>query len=499
MSNQDHKIPSVDELLTQLLHSVQIPELHAEHTALVSQGLVPVANEQAVSLEDRYLSSLAALLLNVAPQEGHFEKAKALEVIAQIDELVSGQLDEILHNASFQKLESAWRGVQDVADHIPKSANITLDLLDVSKDELQQDFENHASDIFASSLFQKVYVAEYDQYGGRPYGVLLGDYQFAHVPSDLFWLRSMSKVAAASHAPFLAAVSAEFFGCQNVHEVEAIQNLEGVVNHPRYGDWNIFRDSDEACYIGLTFPRYVQRLPWNPETNPVPHLNYREEARGDSSKYLWGNAAWLMARNLIRSFHQAGWCQHIRGPKGGGLIQGLPIDTFDLHGQEETKMPVEVLVPDYRELEFAKSGFIPLVWRKASADAAFFSVQSVKRPAPLADPKDAENSQLVCNLAYTFSVCRIGHHVKGMMRDNIGSSADATYIKSTLNNWIQGFVTTAVNPDEPTLQAFPFKAADIQVEATPGQIGFYKCTISVLPHAQFEGMDVELRLESRLG
>ena len=271
------------------------------------------------------------------------------------------------------------------------------------------------------------------------------------------------------------------------------------MNHPKYGSWNKLRDSEEGAYIGLTLPKYVARLPYDPEVNPAGDIPFKEEVHGDKNQdFVWGSAAVLFAQNMVRSFAQSGWCQYLRGPKGGGLVTGLPVHMFNLRGEEEMKIPVEFAIPDYRELEFANAGFIPLVYRKGTADACFFSSQSIKRAKKFKDPKDSENAQLVTNLSYTFSVTRIAHYVKSIMRDNIGSSADAAYIQNALQNWIFQYVTTVVDPDDLTLRFYPFKAASIEVAAREGMLGWYDCKMSVLPHIQFEGMDVELRLDTRL-
>jgi type VI secretion system protein ImpC len=499
MSTKTETALAPDSALQRLLDALSLDNTDKPRTPLVAEGLVPVANPNEASAEDRFLSSLAAVLLNVKPNAGRYDKANMFETIGTIDKLVTDQINQILHNPTFQQVESTWRGLEDLASNVNFKADIGVDILDVSYDELYEDFENNSSDIFGAALFDKVYVAEYDQYGGHPFGVILGDFQFTSTPRDLFWLRSMAKVAAASHAPFIAAASPGFFGCKSVKEVEAVKNLEGLLNHPKYGSWQTFRDSEEAAYIGMTFPRFILRKPWHPDTNPVPKMNFTEEASGDPEKYLWGNSVWLFGRNLARSFEQSGWCQYIRGPKAGGLIAGLPVDVFNTRGEDELMIPVETTIPDYREFELAKSGFIPLVYRKSTADATFFSCQSIKVPRKLKDAKDAENSQLVTNLSYTFSITRIAHYVKSIMRDNIGTTADAPYIKNQLTGWMNQYVTKTVTPDDLTLRAFPFKAASITVDPKPGQIGWYKCVISVLPHLQFEGMDVELRLESRLG
>jgi type VI secretion system protein ImpC len=235
-------------------------------------------------------------------------------------------------------------------------------------------------------------------------------------------------------------------------------------------------------------------------TNPVGGgFEFKENVRGDiDGEYLWGNAAILMAKNMVKSFTNTGWCQYLRGPKGGGLVTGLPVHSFNLRGEDEIKLPVEMVIPDFRELEYANSGFMPLVYRKGTGDACFFSVQSLKKAKEFQDPKDNENAQLVTNLSYTMSITRIAHYVKCIMRDNIGSSADASYIQATLDRWINQYITTIVNPDDLTLQNYPFKAASVEVVERPGQIGWYDCKMGVLPHIQFEGMDVELRLDARL-
>ncbi|WP_224249591.1 type VI secretion system contractile sheath large subunit [Hyalangium gracile] len=472
---------------------------------MVGTGLVPVAtNDQQVPGDERFMSALAAMLYNVEPIQDEagqtrFDKGEVMKAIARVDELIEAQMNEIIHNESFQKMEAAWRGLDDLVQNTNFQADITIDILDVDKEELNEDFEKNSSNIFSSALFDKMYIKEYDQFGGRPYGVMLGLYDFSSSRQDITWLERMGKVANASHCPFIAAASPKFFDCDSVEQLESLKNLDGVLSHPRYGKWNELREKEEAAYIGLTLPRYVVRLPWDPDKNPCDVLNFKEDAQGDTKKYLWGNTAYLMGRNLVKAFEQSGWCQSIRGPKGGGLVTGLPVDTFTLRGQKMIQAPVEIAIPDYREYEFARNGFIPLVYRKGSGEATFFSTQSIKRAKKFKDPKDSENSQLVTNLAYTFSITRLAHYIKSIMRDNIGSTADAGYVQRQIDAWLSNYVTTVVNPDDLTLRRFPFKATNVMVESRPGEIGWYDCKVAVLPHIQFEGLNVELMLESRLG
>ena len=486
--------------LKRFLSSMQLNEENETTLVPMVQEDFTKINED-VSDEERFVSALGALLHNIDIDEsGRLDKGKIQDLIARIDTMVNDQINEVIHHQQFQEIESSWRALYDLISHTNFKANVMIDILDVSKEELHEDFENNAVDFTGSSLFQKVYVSEYDQFGGKPVGSIVGLYEFEHTPKDEFWLKTMGKIAAASHSPFISSVSPKFFGCNSIEELASIKDLEGMMNHPKYGSWNTLRDSEEAAYLGLTLPKYILRLPYDPVTNPCDDINFKEYTWGDeNSKYLWGNAAILFARNLVRSFETSGWCQYLRGPKAGGLISGLPVHSFNIRGEEEIKVPVEMAIPDYRELEFANCGFIPLVYRKGTADACFFSSQSLKKAKKFKDPKDSENAQLACNMSYTYSITRIAHYIKSIMRDNIGSSADAAYIQNSLQAWLMNYVTTVSNPDDITLRYYPFKAASVEVSEKEGMIGWYHCSVGVLPHIQFEGMDVELRLESRLG
>lgn len=495
---EDH---AADEMSIDLfLKSLKIASYDEEQALvpMISEGLLDVNEE--VSDAARLISSLATIIWNVDVGSSRLDKGKIQDLISQLNKMINDQVNEIIHNEKFKELESTWKGLFDLISGTNFRANVMIDMLDASKEELNEDFENNSVDFTASSLFQKVYVSEYDQYGGKPFGSMIGLYEFEHTPADLKWLKVMGKIANASHCPFVSSASTKFFGCDSIEELASIKDLEGLMNHPKYSAFSALRDSEEAAYIGLCLPSYVIRLPWHPVTNPCGNFNFTESTWGDEhKKYLWGNSAILFAKNMVRSFQTSGWCQYLRGPKGGGLISGLPVHTFNIRGEEEIKIPIEMTIPDFRELEFANCGFIPLIYRKGTGDACFFSAQSLKRPKKFRDPKDSENAQLVCNLPYTYSITRIAHYVKSIARDNIGSTADATYIKKILDNWILGYVTAITNPDDLTLRFYPFKAANIEVKEKEGRIGFYDCCISVLPHLQMEGMDVELRLDARLG
>ncbi len=422
------------------------------------------------------------------------------EIILEIDARVHETLDLVLHHPAFQAVESAWRGLEDLVSHSNFRANVSIDLMDVSREELAEDFETNSVDVTESVVFRKIYREEYDQFGGQPFGAVVGLYSFGSTPRDLFFLRQMGKVCALAHSPFLGSVAPQFFGCDTAEQLSSITDLEGLLKQPRYGAWQALRDAPEAAYVALTLPRYLLRRTWDPSTNLANEVDYSEDAtKGPEGQYLWGNPAILLARNLVRSFEVSGWCQHIRGPKAGGLIKDLAGHAFAVRNEEELKAPVEVSIPDTRELEFANQGFIPVIYRTGTTEACIFSCQSIKAPKRFKDQKDTENAQLVTNLSYTLSVSRIAHYLKCMMRDVIGTTADATDVQTKIQDWLEEYVTTVINPDDLTLSFYPFKAAKVEVVKAEGLIGQYRCSVAVLPHIQFEGIDVELRLESRLG
>ncbi|NJK31533.1 MAG: type VI secretion system contractile sheath large subunit [Deltaproteobacteria bacterium] len=465
------------------------------------------------SYADRFANAFAALLANIElfGSKGEGELARdtlrvdsirtlMIEVDAlasEIEALIQDRLQRVVQSSSLREREVVWRSLDEIQREV-ESNEVIIDFIDTDKETLRTDFEDHSSYILNSALFRKVYVDEYDRYGGRPFGAMIGLYEFDSSDEDIDWLQTMAKISAAAHCPFVAAAGPQFFDVSSWAELDRKGDLEELLALPQFGRWSAFRESHGAAYIGLTLPRFMIRAPHKPGTGKNQIVRFEEKIDGPED-YLWGNAAVLFARNMIRSFQMSGWCQHIVGPIGGGMIKGLPIHTIMHHGQEEPQPPVEVAIPDYRELQFANAGFIPLIHCKGSADATFFSARAVKKAIEFEADLDTKNADLVCNLAYTLSITRIAHYVKRMVRDYIGSTADAPYIQAMLEAWLVEYVTTAVNPDDLTLLYYPFKAMSVKVEPKPGPFGWYNCVISILPHIQFQGMDVELRLEAALG
>ena len=419
--------------------------------------------------------------------------------IAQIDHLLSIQLNEILHHEAFQKLEGSWRGLRHLMDQSETSASLKIKVLNVSKKDLLRDLQR-ASEFDQSALFKKVYEEEFGIFGGAPFANLIGDYEFGKLPEDIELLERIAQVAAAAHAPFLSAAKADFFNLDSFGSLDAPRDLGKIFDTTEYAKWKSFRQSEDSRYVGLCLPRTLARLPYGKETKPVDGFAYEENVDGsDANKYLWSNAAYSLGTRLTNAFALYGWCAAIRGVEGGGLVEGLPVHNFYTdEGDVTMKCPTEVPITDRREKELADLGFIPLVHCKDTDYAAFFSVQSCQK-AKLYD-KDAANAnaRLSTQLPYIMAVSRFAHYLKAMMRDKLGSFMSRTDCERWLNQWIMNYVTPDDTASTSVKASHPLREARIEVSEVPGKPGVYRAVAFMKPHFQLDELSVSLRLVAEL-
>ncbi|HAZ3906645.1 TPA: type VI secretion system contractile sheath large subunit, partial [Escherichia coli] len=404
----------------------------------------------------------------------------------------------VLHHPEFQKVESLWRGVKSLVDKTDFRHNVKIELLDLSKDDLRQDFED-APEIIQSGLYLQTYVAEYDTPGGEPIAALVSAWEFDASAQDVALLKNISRVAASAHMPFIGSVGPAFFQKETMEEVAAIKDIGNHFERAEYIKWNAFRETDDARYIGLVMPRVLGRLPYGPDTVPVRSFNYVEEVKGpDHHKYLWTNASFAFAANMVRSFVTNGWCVQIRGPQAGGAVQDLPIHLYDLGTGNQVKIPSEVMIPETREFEFANLGFIPLSYYKNRDYACFFSANSTQKPALYDTPDATANSRINARLPYIFLLSRIAHYLKIIQRENIGTTKDRRLLELELNNWIRGLVTEMTDPGDELQASHPLRDGKVVVEDIEDNPGFFRVKLYAVPHFQVEGMDVSLSLVSQM-
>jgi type VI secretion system protein ImpC len=423
-------------------------------------------------------------------------------IVAEIDRKLAEQINLIMHNPQFQALESAWRGLHYLVNNTETDEMLKIKVFNISKKELAKNLKKFKGTAWDQSpIFKKVYETEYGQLGGEPYGCLVGDYYFDHSAPDVELLSGIAQIAAASHAPFIAAASPTTMQMDSWGELANPRDLTKIFQTPEYAAWRSMRDSDDSKYVGLAMPRFLSRMPYGAKTNPVEEFEFEEDTSGaDSSKYTWCNAAYAMAVNINRAFKLYGWCSRIRGVESGGAVEGLPVHTFPSDdGGVDMKCPTEIAISDRREAELAKNGFMPLIHRKNSDIAAFIGAQSLNKPAEYDDPDATANANLAARLPYMFACCRFAHYLKCIVRDKIGSFKERADMERWLSNWILNYVDgDPENSSEDSKARKPLAAAEVVVEEVEGNPGYYTSKFFLRPHYQLEGLTVSLRLVSKL-
>jgi type VI secretion system protein ImpC len=419
--------------------------------------------------------------------------------VAQIDHLVSIQLNEVMHNAQFQKLESTWRGLKYLMDQSETGTQLKIRILNASKKDLLRDLQR-APEFDQSAMFKKVYEEEYGLFGGEPFGALVGDYEFSKHPEDLELLEKVSQVAAASHAPFLSAASPELLNMPSFTGLDQPRDIGKIFDSTEYAKWKGFRESEDSKYVALTCPRILMRLPYGKDTAPVDGFNYEEAVDGtEHSKYLWGNAAFALAAKMTQAFATYGWCVAIRGVEGGGLVDGLPSHTFRTdEGDVALKCPTEIAITDRREKELADQGLVSLVHCKGTDKAAFFSIQSCNKPKLYDSDSATANARISAQLPYMMATCRFAHYLKAMMRDKIGGFMSRDDCWRFLNRWIGQYVTQDDKADQAAKAKYPLREAKVDVEEVKGKPGVYRAVAYLRPHFQLDELNVSLRLVAEL-
>jgi type VI secretion system protein ImpC len=473
----------------------------SDFTALLEKEFRPQSDRARAEVEAA-VSTLAEQVLQGETLIADDAVSTINAMIAEIDAKLTEQINQIIHNPEFQKLEGAWRGLHHLVNNTETDEMLKIRVMPISKQELGKTLKKFKGVSWDQSpLFKAIYEEEFGQLGGEPYGCLVGDYHFDHSPQDVEIMSGMAQIAAASMAPFIAGAAPSLMGMQSWQELTNPRDLAKIFSTPEYAAWRSLRESDDAMYMGLAMPRFLARLPYGAKTEPVEEFDFEEETEGaDSTKYCWANSAYAMATNITSAFKQYGWCTRIRGVESGGAVANLPVHTFPSDdGGVDMKCPTEIAISDRREAELARSGLMPLIHRKNSDFAAFIGAQSLNQPAEYDDPDATANANLSARLPYMFATCRFGHYLKVMVRDKVGGFADASVMQRYLQNWILQYVDgDPANSSETTKARKPLAAAEVVVEDVDGNPGYYTSKFYLKPHYQLEGLSVSLRLVSKL-
>ena len=482
----------------------QNSEAGVESTDLLNSIIAQTSLSEGDGSYDVVKSGVSALIsemLKSKDKEEKVNKSIVDRMVAEIDAKISEQMDEILHNEKFQALESKWRGLNMLVERTDFRQNIQLEIINVSKEELLEDFEE-SLDITQSGLYKHVYTSGYGQFGGEPVGTIIADYEISPSNVDMKFMNKVASIAAMSHTPFISAAGPKFFGLESFEGLPDLKDLEDVMSSPVYAGWKGFRENEDARYVGLTLPRFLLRAPYDPENNPISKFVYKEDVTENHEDYLWGNTVYAFASNLTKSFADYRWCTNIIGPNSGGAVKDLPVHTFESMGDVEMKIPTEVLVSDRREFELSEQGFIPLTMRKGSNNAAFFAANSAQMPKIFANTPEGKaaelNYKLGTQLPYLFAITRMSHYIKVLQREHIGSWRERADLERELNQWAKQYVANQENPSAEIRSVRPFKKVNIDVSDVEGDPGWYRVKMSLIPHFKYMGASFELSLVGKL-
>jgi len=472
-----------------------------DFASLLSKEFKPKSDE-ARSQVEAAVATLAQQALANVKLIGSDTVASIEAMIAAIDKKLSEQVNLILHHEDYQKLESAWRGLHYMVNNTETDEHLKIRVMAISKQDLGKTLKRYKGTAWDQSpLFKKLYEEEYGQFGGEPFGAIVGDYHFDHSPPDVELLGEMSKIAAAAHAPFITGASPTVMQMDSWGELANPRDLTKIFTTPEYAAWRSLRESDDAKYLAMCMPRFLGRLPYGAKTDPVDAFNFEEDTTGaDHGKYAWCNAAYAMATNINRSFKMYGWCSRIRGVESGGAVENLPVHSFPTDdGGVDAKCPTEIAISDRREAELSKNGFLAMIHRKNSDFAAFIGAQSLQKPTEYDDADATANAALAARLPYMFACNRFAHYLKCMVRDKVGSFKSREAMERWLNDWIMRYVDgDPANSTEETKAERPLAAAEVVIEEVEGAPGYYQSKFFLKPHYQLEGLSVSLRLVSKL-
>jgi type VI secretion system protein ImpC len=412
--------------------------------------------------------------------------------IAALDQLLGDQLNAIMHDPEFQKLEASWRGLRYLMFESETGEMLRIRVLGISKDELLRDMER-AGKFDHSGLFRMIDAAAYD----APYGVLIGDFEFGKHPQDTELLKRIAQVAAAAHAPFIAAASPGLFGLESYAELSVPRDLAQIFRAPEYAQWNSFRESEESRYVALCLPHILLRQPYGHATRPIEEFRFEEDVDGPDRKgYLWGNAAYALGARITDAFAAYGWCARIRGVEAGGLVRDLPHCSLTTdEGETAFKCSTEIRIGERHEYELARLGFIPLIPWYPAGDAVFFSVPSCHKPAQYMEASATAAAHLAAQLPYILTVSRFAHYLEAIVRRNCGTVMNPRDCEERLNQWIRNYVNPSPTMPVETKRRYPLAEAAINVEDDPHRPGYCRAIVWLRLHDMLgDGPSVPMRL-----
>ena len=306
------------------------------------------------------------------------------ELLSQVDQAISGQMRAILHQLDFQQLEATWRMLHFLVSRVETDETLKIYIIDVSKAELAADLVS-ADSLQSAGAYRLLVEQSVGVSGAEPYAVLVGSYTFDQTTEDIRLQQQLGRIAQAAGAPLLAASDSHFAGCQSLASTPDPNDWRWQ-HDPTVGQlWQQVRQSPEAAYVGLVLPRFLLRLPYGRDTDPVDRFDFEEfSPLVGHEQYLWGNSAVICVCLLAEAFREFGWA--LTGGLGQDLA-GIPMHIYTSDGEKHITPCAETILTERAMEVFIDKGLMPVLSIKGRDAVLIPRFQSIADPlSALAGP-----------------------------------------------------------------------------------------------------------------
>ncbi|MCH4092637.1 type VI secretion system contractile sheath large subunit [Acetobacter sp.] len=451
--------------------------------------------------------------LKEAASDPDFIKDSLDRDIALIDRMLSRQLDAVLHQPAFQKLEGSWCGLRWLVGGLSPEARVFVRVLSVRWAEICRDFQR-SSDFDTSALFHLIYENEFGLAGGEPFGLMVVDHEFRHVPEarkpggpppvdDITALNSLAAVAAAAFCPMVIGVSPVLFGVERFNDLSTVVDPVTSLKDADKRRWQMLRRQTDARFLCACLPHVLGRLPWGHDPARADGFFYRERASAVQDR-VWTSAAYAFASVVIRAQIGYGWPADIRGVPpgrvGGGLVPDLVSEIFDTDPQHGWyRSPLDIQLTEEQERMISAEGFMPLVSLSFGPEACFSSVNSIQQIVETdGTAVAAANRHLSSQINTLLCVSRFAHYVKVLGRAVIGSHATPEKIERRLQSWLRDYTNSSVKASEENRARYPLMNSKVTISEKPGYPGHFSCVMHLEPRYQLDQVDLAFNLATEL-
>lgn len=435
---------------------------------------------------------------------------KTLDAMIQhVDQQMSVQLATVMHHPEFKKLEGTWTGLRHLVFRTNTNPEeLYIDILNCSKEELEQDMLDNVDSPQLTKLYKKTYSEAYNIAGGVPHGILIGDYEFNNHPDDISTLAVAAKVVSMSHTQFITSPAPQLFGFDSFEQLKgkSNENMANIFASKKYENWKTLREMPESRYLVMAMPRVMGRLPYGAQTSKTKEFNFEEVKLGPDGELIevphdqfsWFNAAYAVAERITNAFWTYGWTSAIRGEFNGGKVDSLPLYVYNHAGTERTKSPCEIDLDWNQDFALSNFGFYSMVHVLEKNYTRFEGAQTLQKPKEYVEDGVNASAQLSAGLPYILAASRVAHYLKKMAHDHVGTFKERADCEAWLNKWIMQYVLDDPNPDDEMKASHPFAAAKVTVVANPRKPGYYEAQFYLKPWIFLESLNADITLVSEI-